>query len=528
MTHVRLRVAVSTDGPVVRWQARCVEALAAVPGVSLERWVQLSADRPPGRAGTDSGELTVVPVPDALRCLRPEDCTISAPPDSDPARPVDVLLDLTSRGLAFSVPWASEVWRFGYGPALGRDPARTALIDYVRGPGVTRVALVTEPAGSIVREGWLLTVSWWSGEPLERLLADPAEWPAAAALERTNPAIVAPAASRNGGTKTAHAAVGRAAQHNREARLTQPLLTVAAAGRRLLDVADALVRHDDWNVGILQVPIEGMLGTNEGLAITWLPIRPGRYAADPFGLERNGVLHILFEDFDQRRGRGSISHVAIAPNGTVSDPECVLDPGVHSSYPFLVEYEGEVFMLPETSAAGDLVLYQAVDFPHRWRPAVTLLSGIPATDASVIEHAGRWWMFATRYDRGYNNNLFVWHAPRLTGPWTPHVANPVKTDARSARPGGTPFVSAGQLYRPSQDDSRRYGGRIILNRVDVLTPAAFAERPVKAIGPRQGSRYPDGLHTLSAAGERTLIDGNVRHFVRHSLRLYVAGKLAGR
>lgn len=73
MTHVRLRVAVSTDGPVVRWQARCVEALAAVPGVALERWVRLSADRPPHRAGTDSGALVAVPVPDTLRALRPED-----------------------------------------------------------------------------------------------------------------------------------------------------------------------------------------------------------------------------------------------------------------------------------------------------------------------------------------------------------------------------------------------------------------------------------------------------------------------
>ena len=38
-----LRVAVATDRQVVRWQARCVEALAAVPGVTLERWIQASS-----------------------------------------------------------------------------------------------------------------------------------------------------------------------------------------------------------------------------------------------------------------------------------------------------------------------------------------------------------------------------------------------------------------------------------------------------------------------------------------------------
>jgi hypothetical protein len=56
----------------------------------------------------------------------------------------------------------------------------------------------------------------------------------------------------------------------------------------------------------------------------------------------------------------------------------------------------------------------------------------------------------------------------------------------------------------------------------------IAERTVKAIGLRQGWRYPDSLNTLSAAGDRTLMDGNVRHFVREALRLYLAGKLPGR
>ena len=214
--------------------------------------------------------------------------------------------------------------------------------------------------------------------------------------------------------------------------------------------------------------------------------------------------------------------------GRQGDPERVLDPGVHTSYPFLVEDQGSVFLLPETAAAGKLVLYEAVDFPRHWRPVATLLDDVPAVDASVIEYGGEWWMFATRLDRGANHNLFIWHGPELTGPWTPHARNPVKTDARSARPGGTPFVSDGRLYRPSQDDSHGYGGRLVVNEVEVLTPRAFAERPVRWIEPPQGSPYPDGLHTLSGAGTRTLVDGNARHFVRETFRRDVAARLGRR
>jgi hypothetical protein len=521
MNAVTLRVAVLTNRLPLYWQARCVEALAAVPGVTLDRWLQAPADQSPRTARADVGALSVVPIPDVLGALRGDNGTLPTQLDLEQAQRVDILLDLTTSGLARPIRWASEVWRFGYGLTLSRDPARTALIDYVRGPGVTRVALISEPAGTIVREGWLRTESWWVGKPLESLLLDPAAWPAIAAHAKTEPWRVTNAASRSGSIET-RGEGGVAGQNERAAAPPEHLLRAAAARRRVAEIVDGLVRHSDWNVGFMQAPIESVLNGSEEQAITWLPARRGHYAADPFGLVREGILHVLFEDFDQRRGRGSIGHIAIDPTGIMSDPVSVLDPGVHASYPFLVEYEDAVYMLPETSAAGELVLYEAVAFPDRWRRAVTLLSGIPAVDASVVQHAGLWWMFAGISKQGHNQNLFVWHAPRLTGPWTPHEANPVKTDARSARSGGTPFVYEGQLYRPSQDNSLGYGGRVVLNRVDVLTPAAFAERPIGFVGPRQGSRYPDGLHTLSAVGDRTLIDGNVRHFVWDAFRFKVA------
>jgi hypothetical protein len=436
------------------------------------------------------------------------------------------MLDLSSRGLDAPFAWASEVWRFGYGNSLSRDPERVTLVDYVRGPGVTRVALVREPGGAVVHEGWLRTISWWVGRPLDAMLLDPVDWPAIAAGERT---AQGPTTREESSSVRAGTALGGGPKQGRQrlGRLPRPVLEVGAAGRRILEVAEAAARHYEWNVGIVPAPIDSMLAPGKDQTAIWMPQRAGHYAADPFGLERDGVLHVLFEDFSRATGRGSIAHVSIAGDGTASDPECVLDPGVHTSYPFLIEDEGTVYMLPETSAAGELVLYEAVEFPRRWRRAATLLPGIPAVDASVIEHGGRWWMFAGIHGHGHNQNLCVWHAPRLTGPWIAHATNPVKTDARSARSGGTPFVSAGQLYRPSQDSSRRYGCRVVLNRVDLLTPTAFAERPVRFVEPRRGSPYPHGLHTISAAGTRTLIDGNVLHFVRGDLQVKLAARLHG-
>jgi hypothetical protein len=512
-----LRVVIATDGPFRHWQSRCVEELAAVAGVTVVRWICRPERRPGATSRAESGAMAHVSVPSALREIAPEERpSPSSRPGSGP-EPVELLLDLTDRGLAEPSSWASETWRFGYGGDLVRDPAWVALHDYVRGPGVTRVALISHPSKAIVREGWLRTLSWWKGAPLESLLLDPVGWPAAAAFDRLH--------GENGRAPVGKGAIGRG---NRLPPAPRPLLTAAAVGRRAIGAADSLAGRDHWNVGFVRAPIHAFLDPARAFDVRWLPARPEHYTADPFGVERDGVVHVFFEEYDQRAGVGSIGHVAIDRQGTISKPESVLTPGVHASYPYVVEQGGQIYMLPETAAARELVLYAAHDFPYDWRPAATLLSDMPILDASVIEHDGRWWMFATRNDRGGNQNLLVWHAPDLLGPWVPHAGNPVKTDARSSRPGGTPFVFEGRLYRPSQDDSLVYGGRLVLNRVDVLTPEGFAEDSVAVVEPPRGSPYPNGLHTLSSAGEITLIDGNRRQRTLKRFARNLARRLPGR
>jgi hypothetical protein len=525
MTPGRLHVAIATDRPLPAWQARCVEAVAAVPGVTIDHWLERSVVHA-ADGQRDAGARMTVPAPDVLHALGPASDAVAGDLSEAPLQtPVDVLLDLTSEGIVPAVPWASEVWHFAYGTHLGRNPDRAALVGYIRSPGVVRVALVSEPTGAIVRGGWLQAVSWWNGKPLDRLLTDPLDWPATAARRRlaAAPSIDASDDDRSSAAEMADGGGRRASLVS----VPAPLLEVAAAGRRMRGWVDVLTRHPDWNIGLIDAPIEQVSGL-EAPTVRWLPLRRDHFAADPFGIERDGFLHIFFEDFDQRTARGVIGHVAMAADGTISAPEVVLDPGVHASYPFLVEHDGTIFMLPETSAAGELVLYEAVDFPHRWRPAATILPGIPAADATIVPYDGRWWMFATRADRGANQNLFVWHAATPMGPWLPHALNPVKTDARSARPAGTPFMVAGRLHRPSQDNARIYGGRVVVNEVEILTPTDFAERRVGFVQPWPGSPYPDGLHTLSAVGGRTLIDGNRRHLVRGALRSNLESKLPRR
>ena len=81
-------------------------------------------------------------------------------------------------------------------------------------------------------------------------------------------------------------------------------------------------------------------------------------------------------------------------------------------------------MIPESSANATVSLYRAERFPDRWVKETDLLTGITASDATIVEHAGRLWMFATTHDGAgsFSDTLSIFHAAHLRGPWKPHEA----------------------------------------------------------------------------------------------------------
>jgi hypothetical protein len=201
----------------------------------------------------------------------------------------------------------------------------------------------------------------------------------------------------------------------------------------------------------------------------------------------------------------------------VTPPRDVLAFTTHASYPQLIEYDGDIYCIPETLAQRRVQLFRAAPFPDCWVPDTVLLDNFAGADATVCSHEGRWWLFVGNHDDQDEAKLFVFHAADLRGPWLPHRANPVKCDLRSARPAGPLFLLDGALHRPTQDCSVTYGGAVVINRIDRLTPEEFAEQPVRRLAPAAQGPYPHGLHTLSGAGKVTLVDSKRHAFSAASL-----------
>ena len=405
------------------------------------------------------------------------------------------------------------VWRFGHDDG---DP-----LPYFR--EVCDEADITEghlqrldgPGGDhvVLKSGSFRTEKRSYIDNRDQILYEMATWPARACAD-----------IRNGQGQ----GVGRHARDSKDAPPRAPSsaevmrLGTRILRNRLVFARNRLFRHHQWNIGLIEEPIHALLGRDVEEKIKWFPLDNRReFLADPFGIVRDGEVQILCEYFKYGAGKGSICNIRFADGMFSLESTAAIERPSHMSYPCLVEHDGDVYCIPETSQARELALYKAIAFPHSWTKVAVLFDDFAAVDPTIFHHEGLWWLTCTDADRGQDWNLFVWHAPNLSGPWTAHKGNPVKTDVRSARPGGAPFVHNGALYRPAQDCSKTYGWRIVVNRVIRLTPTQFAEEEAAFFAPARAARFPAGRHTLSPVGHVTLIDGHRFVFVPTALKSFL-------
>lgn len=267
--------------------------------------------------------------------------------------------------------------------------------------------------------------------------------------------------------------------------------------------------YDLWRSGFVRRSLTSVSGRAIAAAeVTWLPDQgPFAYVADPFAIARDGLTTVFAEHFDYRSRRGEIRYFQYDADDVLVGQGLALAEPFHLSYPSLIEDDGALYMLPEGYKSGALTLYRCVRFPDVWEPAARI--DIPAIDATVVRRGDRWWMFHALQGPGDRamRELHVASADNLTGPWTPHAANPVRTGFQTSRPGGTAFEIDGVLHLPVQDCAETYGAAINLLRIDVLTPEAFTSEVVdRMTGEGLSPGYDDGFHTLSGRGGLTCID----------------------
>src|SRR5262249_48419621 len=220
------------------------------------------------------------------------------------------------------------------------------------------------------------------------------------------------------------------------------------------------------------------------------------FVADPFLIERGGVWHLFFEALFER------GEIGLAPSRDLrawAFPRgLALREPFHLSYPHVFEHEGEIFMTPESFAAGAVRLYRANPFPREWEHVADLVPGTLA-DPTPFFFGGRWWMFACPRPQ-HHDALALFTAPALAGPWSEHPASPIITgDRRDARPAGRVIAAGGALYRFAQDCVPRYGHAVRAFEITTLAPDRYAEGEPRTILGVSGEGWNGrGMHHIDA------------------------------
>ena len=249
---------------------------------------------------------------------------------------------------------------------------------------------------------------------------------------------------------------------------------------------------------------------------SWTDFRPilpptDRFWADPFLWTYENKQYLFIEELLYSTHRGRIVCLKLDNEMNVQSHQVVLERPYHLSYPFIFEYEDQLYMIPETKDNHAIELYKCKQFPNRWEFEKTLIGNIDAVDATIVEKQGKWWLFANiEVDDSSWDTLHLYYADSpISDHWTPHPHNPIVKDVSTARPAGRIMLQNGNLIRPSQDCSARYGYAINFNRINTLTETDYSETCEQTFKPLKNKNIL-ATHTWNDANGLTVIDAVVR------------------
>ncbi len=229
-----------------------------------------------------------------------------------------------------------------------------------------------------------------------------------------------------------------------------------------------------------------------------------QWCADPFLYEADGEHYIFVEQYVNEKEKGCIGYFHFE-NGVPVNKGILIENSYHMSYPDVFEYDGKYYMIPESSANSTVDLYEAEEFPAKWKKVKNLITGQKYVDSTVYQDGDQYYLISYTMIGGYEVHVFQLDMERQEL----RLLSKKRYERNVARPGGRLFVEDGKLIRPAQDCSRKYGEALILYEVDDLNrDGIFVEHEVRRIRARQleVEKNPERVHQLTMDSLYEVVD----------------------
>ena len=214
------------------------------------------------------------------------------------------------------------------------------------------------------------------------------------------------------------------------------------------------------------------------------------WMADPFLYEYEGIVYVFYELWDYIRGRGVIGYSIINDDFSVTKPKIIINENFHLSFPHIFDYNGEIYIIPESCGDGSVALYKAESFPNLWTKCGKIIQSINSCDSIVIREKNNFYLHTCimgKNDKGHVPSCYVRNAIYPIA--IPDSANKefgelFATDCGEGdygmRNAGAVLYDSDIIYRVGQDCRNGvYGKGICLYKVCSINP--YEERFEKTV-----------------------------------------------
>lgn len=235
---------------------------------------------------------------------------------------------------------------------------------------------------------------------------------------------------------------------------------------------------------------------------------PNHFLADPFVINRFGKDYCFVEDWNLSTERGCIVVYELYEKTSKWIGIAIEEP-FHMSFPYLFEFQGDLYMCPETAENKDIRIYKCLDFPCRWGLESVIMKEVSAVDSMLFEKDGKWWML-TSIDHtntgDYAQALSIYYSDHpLSSDWKAHSKNPIYIDSTRVRNAGL-LKEGNRIFRVSQAQGFDvYGKQTLIFEINEINEFNYTETQVAEITP-SFKKGIIGTHHFHSNGKITVYD----------------------
>lgn len=284
---------------------------------------------------------------------------------------------------------------------------------------------------------------------------------------------------------------------------------VIIKSRKVKSYIEDLLIKEEWNIAIRKRG-DKALWENGGKSknFTVLPNTIRYWAADPFIISVGKKDYLFFEMFDRLKSKGVIGYREI-DGGKIGKMKIAYQGEYHLSFPFIVEYENEYYMMPEYSEGKELFVLKAIRFPDKWEKVESWMTGKRVVDSALLSYEGKNYLFTQELKSGYSSDelsIFIQKGKE----WVAHGQNPIVKTFVNSRLAGKLFVDNNRLVRVSQDCQEGYGTKLHFNSILKLSEDGYEEEMFQTISvgdiALDSKKRFCGIHTYNFDNRYEVID----------------------